>query len=104
MNFAHTEVVGRRIVVGPPKSRAGVRTVAVPAPVAVELTKHLMMYVGSAADALVFTGPKGSALRRGNFNTLVRWIETVGKLGSPGMHFHDLRHTGDQLPARRPRT
>jgi Integrase len=100
VNFAHTEVVGRGIVVGPPKSRAGIRTVAVPAPVAVELTKHLMMYVGSAPDALIFTGPRGAALRRGNFNTLVRWIETVNKLGMPGLHFHDLRHTGNLFAAQ----
>ncbi|MGQ0576538.1 MAG: hypothetical protein ACT4RN_20385 [Pseudonocardia sp.] len=32
MRFAHTEFAGRRIVVGPPKSRAGVRTVAIPRP------------------------------------------------------------------------
>jgi integrase len=36
---------------------------------------------------------------RGNFNTLVRWIDTVAKLGVPGLHFHDLRHTGNLLAA-----
>jgi integrase len=42
------------------------------------------------------TGPKdGKALRRGNFNTLVRWVPTVAQLGMPGLHFHDLRHTGN---------
>ncbi len=100
VNFAHTEVKGRGIVVGPPKSRAGVRTVAVPAPVAAELVKHLMAYVGQASDALVFTGPNGAVLRRGNFNTLARWVETVAALGAPGLHFHDLRHTGNLLAAQ----
>ncbi|MHA6623914.1 tyrosine-type recombinase/integrase [Pseudonocardia sichuanensis] len=100
INFAHTEVPGRGIVVGPPKSRAGVRTVSVPAPIAVEVVKHLLAYVEAAPDALIFTGPKGAALRRGNFNTLVRWIETVGKLGMQGVHFHDLRHTGNLLAAQ----
>lgn len=100
INFAHTEVPGRGIVVGPPKSRAGVRTVSVPAPIAVEVVKHLLTYVDAAPDALIFTGPKGAALRRGNFNTLVRWIETVGKLGMQGVHFHDLRHTGNLLAAQ----
>ena len=100
VNFAHTEVKGRGIVVGPPKSRAGVRTVSVPSPVAVELVKHLMTYVEPAHVALVFTGPKGAPLRRGNFNTLVRWTDTVTALGVQGLHFHDLRHTGNLLAAQ----
>jgi integrase len=100
INFAHTEVKGRGIVVGPPKSRAGVRTVAVPAPVAAELVKHLMAYVGREPSALVFTGPNGGGLRRGNFNGLVRWVEKVAAIGAPGLHFHDLRHTGNLLAAQ----
>ena len=101
VQFAHTEVVGRGIVIGPPKSRAGVRTVAVPKPVAAELVKHLAAYVDDRPDALVFTGPKDEkALRRGSFSNLVRWVPTVAKLGVPGLHFHDLRHTGNMLAAQ----
>ena len=59
VSFAHTEVVGRGIVVGPPKSRAGVRTIAIPTVIRDEIVKHLMTYVDSRPDALVFTGPKG---------------------------------------------
>jgi integrase len=62
--------------------------------------KHLLIYVDAPPDALIFTGPKGAPLRRGNFNTLVRWIETVGKLGMQGLHLHDLRHTGNLLAAQ----
>jgi integrase len=36
---AHTEVIGRGIVVGPPKSRAGSRTVAVPSAIRPEIVK-----------------------------------------------------------------
>ncbi len=100
VSVAHTEVPGRGIVVGPPKSRAGVRTVTIPAAIRGEIVKHLMTYVDPEPDALVFTGPKGAALRRGNFNTLVRWVETVAELGMAGLHFHDLRHTGNVLAAR----
>jgi integrase len=100
VSFAHTEVAGRGIVVGPPKSRAGVRTIAVPTALRSDIVKHLMTYVDPPPDALVFTGPRGAALRRGNFNTLVRWVETVNKLGAPGLHFHDLRHTGNLLAAQ----
>lgn len=96
---AFTEVRGKGLVVGPPKSRAGVRTVALPAMVLPYLIKHLDEYVDTDPDALVFTGPKGAPIRRGNFNTLVGWTEKVDKLGASGLHFHDLRHTGNTLAA-----
>jgi integrase len=97
---AHTEVIGRGIVVGPPKSRAGSRTVAVPSAIRPEIVKHLSTYVDHRPDALVFTGPKGGALRRAHFNNLTRWVETVKAIGAPGLHFHDLRHTGNHLAAQ----
>jgi integrase len=100
VSFAHTEVIGRGIVVGPPKSRAGVRTVSIPEAIRPEIVKHLMTYVEPPPDALVFTGPKGGALRRAHFNNLTRWVETVKQLGVPGLHFHDLRHTGNLLAAQ----
>lgn len=100
VSVAHTEVIGRGIVVGPPKSKAGVRTVAIPAGIRTEIVEHLRAYVGAAPDALAFTGPKGGALRRAHFNNLTRWVETVRDLGVPGLHFHDLRHTGNHLAAQ----
>ena len=79
---------------------AGRATIAIPPAVRGEIVKHLMTYVDSRPDALVFTGPKGGALRRAHFNNLTRWVETVSKLGVPGLHFHDLRHTGNHLAAQ----
>jgi integrase len=38
-------------------------------------------------------------LWRGNFNKLVDWPAAVRKIGAPGPHFHDLRHTGNTLAA-----
>jgi integrase len=100
VRVAHTEVKGKGIVVGPPKSRAGVRTITVPTAIRLELKEHLEKYVKAAPDSLVFTGPKGAAMRRGNFNQMIKWTGTVTKLGVPGLHFHDLRHTGNQFAAR----
>jgi len=100
VSVAHTEVTGRGIVVGPPKSRAGVRTVVIPDAIRPDVVLHLATYVDSRPDALVFTGPKGGALRRAHFNNLTRWVETVRGLGVPGLHFHDLRHTGNHLAAQ----
>lgn len=96
---AYTEVRGKGVVLGPPKSQAGVRTIALPAAILPDVQEHLERYVGPADNALVFTGPHGATLRRGNFNKLVKWRETVARIGVPGLHFHDLRHTGNTLAA-----
>lgn len=93
--FAHTEVRGKGIVVGPPKSRAGVRTVAIPAAIRGDLLAHLAEFADAGPDALVFTGVQGRALRRGSWSQRAKWPELVRKLGVTGAHFHDLRHAGN---------
>ena len=35
----------------------------------------------------------------GNFNKRVRWVENVAAIGAPGLHFRDLRHTGNTFAA-----
>jgi integrase len=95
ISHAFVEVPGRGLVDGPPKSRAGVRTVIVPTAIRGDLLAHLAEYVDSNDDALVFTGEKGGALRRPNFNQRTRWTTVVTGLGLAGLHFHDLRHAGN---------
>jgi integrase len=88
-------------VPGPPKSRAGVRTVTVPGVLVDELQAHMAGFVGPAEDALIFTGPKGATPRRGNWRVSVDWACQVKAAGLPaGFHFHDLRHTGNDLAAQ----
>ena len=95
-----TEVRGTGLVLGPPKSRAGLRMVSLPGVVVEELKRHLRLYVDPEPDAFVFTGPKGKPIRRGNFNPLVSWTQVVESMGKVGLHFHDLRHTGNTLAAQ----
>lgn len=77
------------------------RTIAVPTAIRAEIVEHLMADVDSRPDALLFNGPNdGRALRRTHFNNLTKWVETVRKLGVPGLHFHDLRHTGNYFAAQ----
>jgi integrase len=95
---AFVEVRGKGLVAGPPKSRAGLRTVGIPRVVVDVMREHLAEHSGSGP--LVFTGPTGAPIRRGNFNKLVRWRETVEQLGLDGVRFHDLRHSGNTLAAR----
>jgi integrase len=61
--------------------------------------RHLEAFVDEPPSSRVFTGPLGAALQRQNFNKLVGWTTAVEKIGMPGLHFHDLRHTGNHLAA-----
>ncbi|MGW0501789.1 tyrosine-type recombinase/integrase [Micromonospora sp. NPDC003241] len=99
---AFVEHRGTGLVLGPPKSRAGVRTVALPKAALPALKQHMSSYVGQASEAFVFTGESGRTLWRGNFNKLVKWSDAVAAVGVPGLHFHDLRHTGNTLASRAP--
>lgn len=96
--------VGGRVTEGPTKSRAGRRVVAFPPALVPLLRRHLAEYVGEEPTALVFTGPKGARLRRNNFGKLAGWSEAVAAVGAPGLHFHDLRHTGNAFAAKVPGT
>jgi len=85
---------------GPPKSAAGVRNIALPPFLVEELRTHIEAHAGAGPEGLVFRGERGAMLRRGNFGRATKWPETVVQAGLPaGFHFHDLRHTGNQLAA-----
>jgi integrase len=81
---------------GPPKSRAGRRVVSFPGLIAPDLRKHLDV-IGPDA-ALVFAAPGGAPLRHSNFYRRY-WMPALKAVGLPGVHFHDLRHTGNQFTA-----
>jgi integrase len=87
------------LVLGPPKSKAGRRTLGIPQAIVPALREHLATYVQDEPGALLFPGAKGGPLRRSGFNTRTRWVDVVKEMGLPGLHFHDLRHTGNMLAA-----
>jgi excisionase family DNA binding protein len=88
------------LMLGPPKSRAGRRTIRYPVAIADDIRQHLNIYTGPDPHDLVFTGAKGRPLRRGNFQKSAGWREAARLLGVGGLHFHDLRHTGNTLAAQ----
>jgi hypothetical protein len=55
------------LVIGPPKSEAGRRTVTIPTAIRPDVRAHLRDFVPDDPDVLVFTGAKGAPLRRSNF-------------------------------------
>ncbi|GAA2956326.1 site-specific integrase [Streptomyces enissocaesilis] len=87
---------GRRLV-KEPKSAAGKRTVAVPAVIHTDLANHLAVYAEQGADGRVFVGAKKATPRRNHFGKL--WRKACEEVGIKGLHFHDLRHTGNTLAA-----
>jgi integrase len=82
-----------------PKSEAGRRTVALPAPLVAELERHLLTFVGASANAYVFTSEAGTPLDANNFRSRV-WNLATRSVGLDGLRFHDLRHTAGTLAAR----
>lgn len=83
---------GGRMVMGPPKSQAARRTMAVPEPLIALLGDHLArrQLTGADADQLVFTAPHGGPLDYAHFRRRV-WDAATVQSGLDGLEFHDLR-------------
>jgi integrase len=71
--FSDRRTQGSKITLGPLKSRAGRRTVGIPAAIIPALGDHLAVFVGQDPNSLVFGGAKGTPLRRSNFNRMTGW-------------------------------
>jgi integrase len=78
---------------GPPKTRAGRRTVGLPRAVVDELGAHL---VRAEPEAFVFAAPKGGPLRVHGFRARV-WRPATKRAELDGLRIHDLRHTAVAL-------
>jgi integrase len=81
--------VGGRHHFGPPKTRAGRRSVPLPRFVADELAAHA---AGLGSDALVFPAARGGPVRASLFRRRV-WHPAVDAAGLAPLRLHDLRHT-----------
>ncbi len=82
-----------RMIEGAPKSKAGNRTLAMPAGLVAVLREHFLRRglgdIGS--DAHVFVGPNGGPLHYSNWRRRV-WVPACRAVGLPeGFRFHDLR-------------
>lgn len=82
---------GGSLTLGPLKTAASRRVVAIPAFVADELAAHAAAFGPADPDAFVFTAPNGGPVRRSNFRRRV-WDPTLARAGVTPAKFHDLRH------------
>ncbi|WP_176818865.1 tyrosine-type recombinase/integrase [Quadrisphaera sp. DSM 44207] len=89
--------VGGRQIVGPPKTDAGRRAVALPPTLARTLARHLEEHVGQGPDALVFSTGTGGYLARSGWTVMFQ--RAVSACGLPPVRSHELRHTGATLAA-----
>jgi integrase len=69
-----------------------------PGAIVAEIQHRLDARAAAGADALVFTSPCGHRLRRSNFGRGT-WTMALAAAGLSGVHFHDLRHAGNDLVA-----
>lgn len=90
---------GAQVVVGSPKSEAGVRDVAIPPHLLPMLREHLDSMPMRGRDALVF--PAADGVSHLAPTTLYRvFYRAREKAGRPDLRWHDLRHTGAVLAAQ----
>ena len=84
--------IGGRNVFGPPKSRAGKRTMFMPTAIVTMLSAHFEQagLTPAESDALVFTDEDGGPLRYSNWRRRV-WLAAAKEAGCEGAGFHDLR-------------
>lgn len=86
-----------RLVFGPPKTRAGRRSVPLPRPVMSELRTHIDGWSDPHdPEALVFTAPRGGPLRPTTWRPRF-WKPAVAAAGIAGIQPHGLRHTAVAL-------
>lgn len=93
-----TEVIGQGLIFGPPKSKAGRRLVPIPEAIIPAVRWHLGCFAADGDDGLVFTSPTGEPLRHSNFRRRV-WVKALAAAELADIHFHDLRHTGNNMAA-----
>lgn len=87
---------GERLI-GPPKTAAGKRMVAIPPHIVPALRDHVANFAGPVPDGLLVVGTKGQSVRRASFYTA--WQRATAACSLSGLRFHDLRHTGATLAA-----
>ena len=83
------EATGQTPQLGPPKSKASERSIALPHFVIETLTHHLETH--APVEDMVWTSEQGALLRRGSFGRI--WRKAVAESVGPPCRIHDLRHT-----------
>lgn len=85
--------------VGPLKTKAARRTVVMPSFVMDALTAHLNACVGDGGEAFLFPSPAGDDRPITYVAFRQHFVTACEAAKRPGLHFHDLRHSGALMAA-----
>ncbi|WP_460359372.1 tyrosine-type recombinase/integrase [Mycobacterium sp. ZZG] len=83
--------------IGPPKSDAGIRDVAIPPHLVPVIRDHLAVHVNGGSNALLFPAKNGGHLAPATFYRHYYKARNTADRGD--LRFHDLRHSGAVLAA-----
>ena len=90
--------VDGQVIIGTPKSEAGIRDVAIPPHLIPMLKDHLNKNITGGKEGLLFSAAHGGTLAP---STLYKsFYPARDKAGRPDLRWHDLRHTGAVLAAQ----
>jgi integrase len=84
--------MGSKPIIGPPKTEAGARSLAIPSNVLPAVIDHLERFVRAEPTSWLFGTSTGTALSPRNFQRT--WSKARSIAGRPDLHLHDLRHCG----------
>ncbi|WP_127783264.1 site-specific integrase [Rhodococcus sp. X156] len=88
-----------KVIIGPPKSEAGVRDVAIPPHLMPMVREHLRKNIAGGKDGLLFPAADGTSTMAPA--TLYKVFYRARKIaGRDDLRWHDLRHTGAVLAAQ----
>jgi integrase len=87
-----------KVIVGPTKSEAGERDVAIPPHLLPVVKDHLAAHAARGRDGLLFPSADGDHLAHSSF--MWHWNQAKVSAGRPDLTPHALRHTGAVLAAQ----
>ena len=89
--------VDGEIIIGTPKSAAGIRNVAIPPHLVPLLKEHLSSNISGGREGLLFPAVNGGTLHPTTLYT--HFYKARAQAGRPDLRFHDLRHSGAVMAA-----
>jgi integrase len=92
--------VDGQFIVGPPKTDAGIRDVAIPPHLIPAVEAHLEKFTGPDRDALIFPSAMKSRSHMAPSTLYKVFYPAREAAGRKDLRWHDLRHTGAVLAAQ----
>lgn len=93
-------LVDGEFIIGPPKTDAGIRDVAIPPHLMPAVRNHLAQHTASGRDSLLFPAAANEDRHMAPATLYKVYYPAREAAGRPDLRWHDLRHTGAVLAAQ----